>query len=411
MNTTVRQKSSSPSPLEHSLSPHFRELARFDSTRALEASPLYASLSAEVARVLDAVEVGDFRLPPTHESAGRAIRATAWNIERGIKLDELIRALGDDELMSRSDVLLLTELDYGMARSGNRHVAREIAGALRMAYAFAPCYVNLSKGSGLESGAAGENAEALHGNAVLSRWPIMAARSVALPNGKDKMRGREKRLGSQRAAVCDIEPPRGVFRAGSLHLDAHSSQRHRQRQMRVVLDYLDGLKPSLPVLLGGDWNTSTYNSSRAVYAIAGFFRRVLMGVGHVIENHYLKPELWFERGLFRDLERRGYRYAGLNEPGAGTLHYDVKDLAGNTNMGEWVPRWCFWWINWALRDHGGRCSLKLDWFAGRDIEPNDDEPPRVVGNLRGRAGEVLSDHDPVVLDFNLSYSSSEASAP
>src|ERR1043166_9915447 len=92
MNTTVRQKSSSPSPLEHSLSPHFRELARFDSTRALEASPLYASLSAEVARVLDAVEVGDFRLPPTHESAGRAIRATAWNIERGIKLDELIRS-------------------------------------------------------------------------------------------------------------------------------------------------------------------------------------------------------------------------------------------------------------------------------------------------------------------------------
>jgi endonuclease/exonuclease/phosphatase family metal-dependent hydrolase len=400
MNTTARQESSR-SPLEHGLGPHFLELARFNSTRALEASPLYATLRAEVGRVLDAVEVGGLAPTPSQRSGARTIRATAWNIERGRRLDGIIRALGEDELMSGSDVLLLTELDYGMARSGNRHVAREVAEALGMAYAFAPCYVNLSKGSGLESGAEGENREALHGNAILSRWPISAARSVALPNGKDKMRGREKRLGSQRAVVCDIEHPAGLFRAVSLHLDAHSSQRHRRRQMRVVLDYLDGLKPSSPVLLGGDWNTSTYNSSRAAYSIAGFFRRVLMGVGHVIENHYLKPERLFERGLFRELERRGYAYGRLNQPGAGTLHYDVRDLAANTNMGEWVPRWCFWWIDWALRDHGGRCSLKLDWFAGRRIEPDAHEPPRVVGNLRGRAGEVLSDHDPIVLDFSL----------
>lgn len=50
-------------------------------------------------------------------------------------------------------------------------------------------------------------------------------------------------------------------------------------------------------------------------------------------------------------------------------------------------------------EHGGRCPLKLDWFAGRGVEPDADEPPRVVGNLRGRNGEVLSDHDPIVLDF------------
>jgi hypothetical protein len=230
---------------------------------------------------------------------------------------------------------------------------------------------------------------------------VRRAWSVALPNGKDKMKGREKRLGSQRAVVCEIEHPAGDFRAVSLHLDAHSSQRHRAQQMKVVLDFVESLEPRLPVLVGGDWNTSTYNSRRAVYSIAGFFRRVLMGVGHVIENHYLQPERWFERGLFRELERRGYAYSSLNEPGAGTLHYDVKDLAANTNMGEWVPGWCFWWIEWALRDHGGRCSLKLDWFAGSRIEPDPHEPPRVVGGLKGSAGQVLSDHDPIVLDFRL----------
>jgi endonuclease/exonuclease/phosphatase family metal-dependent hydrolase len=407
MNTVVCQKTSPPSPLGHRLTPHFRELARLDSTKSLEASPLYARLRPEVERVLDGVELeacGSQSAPDEVARGGRAIRATAWNIERGSRLDGIIRALSEDELMKRSDVLLLTELDYGMARSSNLHVAREIAAALEMSYAFAPCYINLSKGSGLESGADGENAEGLHGNAVLSRWPIARAWSIALPNGKDKMRGGEKRLGSQRAVVCDVEHPSGALRVVSLHLDAHSSQRHRREQMSVVLNRLEQFEPSLPVLVGGDWNTSTYNSSRALYSIAGFFRRVLMGVRSVIENHYLKPESWFERGLFRELERRGYRYRELNAPGAGTLHYDVKDLAANTNMGEWVPRWCFWWIEWALREQGGRCSLKLDWFAARGIEPDAGEPPRVVGNLRGQAGEVLSDHDPIVLDFVLKSS-------
>lgn len=411
MNTPARKEPAAPSPLEHRLAPHFRELAQFNSTKTVEASPLYARLRTEVERVLNGVECGDFISRPFDDGelrgrdaslAKERIRATAWNIERGIRLDEIIEALRVNEAMSRSDVLLLTELDYGMARSGNRHVAREIAEALGMAYAFAPCYINLSKGSGLESSAEGENDEALHGNAVLSRWPVARAWSVALPNGKDKMRGREKRLGSQRAVVCDVEHTSGRLRVVSLHLDAHSSQRHRRRQMQVVLDFIDGLSPSLPVLVGGDWNTSTYNSSRAFYSVLGFARRVLMGTARVIENHYLRPDRWFERGLFSELEGRGFLFRELNEVGAGTLHYDVRDLAANTNMSEWVPRWCFWWIEWALRDHGGRCSLKLDWFAGRGVEPDGREPPRVIGNLRGRAGEVLSDHDPIVLDFALS---------
>src|ERR1044071_6388752 len=128
MDTLSLQKTPDTPPLGHALGPHFRELAQFHSTKALEASALYASLRPEVERVLNGVEQANFtpeEAPPPLSSG--AVRATAWNIERGIKLDEIIRVLHSQESMGRSDVLLLTELDYGMARSGNRHVAREIA--------------------------------------------------------------------------------------------------------------------------------------------------------------------------------------------------------------------------------------------------------------------------------------------
>jgi hypothetical protein len=223
--------------------------------------------------------------------------------------------------------------------------------------------------------------------------------SIALPNGKDKMKGAEKRIGSQRAVIADIEHPSGMFRAVSLHLDAHSSQRHRYFQMRRVLDHLELLQPRLPVVLGGDWNTTTHNASRALYSILGYFRRVLMGVRHVVSNHYPYPERWFERRLFGELELRGYNYRGFNTAGECTLHYDVQDLAANLNMREWVPQWCFWFINWALQQTGGSCSMKLDWFAGKGIRPL---APAVAVPGLSQGQERVSDHDPIVMLLSLS---------
>jgi hypothetical protein len=39
--------------------------------------------------------------------------------------------------------------------------------------------------------------------------------------------------------------------------------------MRRVLDHLDTLQPRLPVLIGGDWNTTTHDASRALFSILG----------------------------------------------------------------------------------------------------------------------------------------------
>ena len=383
--------------LDHNLGAHIPALREFESTPELEASPLYARLKRDIDTVLGGILYGGEQQsnsspPPT------SIRATAWNLERGLNLEGILRILGEHPRMRESDLFLLTELDHGMARSGNRFVAKEIASALGLQYAFAPCYLSLDKGSGIEQLTRGENEQALHGNALFSRYPIRDAHTVSLPNGKDKMKGTEKRLGCQRAVVGTVDHPLGRFRAVSLHLDAHSSQKHRLRQMNLVLDHLEGLTPVLPILIGGDWNTSTYNSSRALFSILGYFRRVLMGVGNVIRNHYPYPDRWFERRLFRRIERRGFRYRDLNEPGACTLHYDVKDLVSNGGLAEWIPRWCFWFINWALQGNDGRCSFKLDWFAGRSIRPVSESPPRVISGLNDTYGRV-SDHDPILLDF------------
>jgi len=373
-----------------------QELACFETTKALEESPAYRGLEAEIGAVLSHVW--------REELAGSAVKnkepieVVAWNIERGIKVDAIIHMLRAHPELQSADVLLLSEADWGMARTNNRFIARDIAAALGLNYAFAPCYLALTKGAGVEKAANGNNEESLHGNAILSRFPILAVHSLALPNGKDKMKGAEKRIGCQRAVIADIEHPLGTFRAVCLHLDAHSSQKHRHRQMRRVLDHLQTLRPKLPVLIGGDWNTTTHDTSRALYSILGYFLRVLMGVRRVVSRHYPYPDRWFERHLFRELEGRGFHYRDLNSPGQCTLHYDVNHIASNLNLGEWLPQWCFWFINWALERTGGSCSMKLDWFAGQGIQRAAE--PLVLQGLRD-GGFPVSDHDPIALRFHL----------
>ncbi|MDX6709515.1 MAG: hypothetical protein QOH96_531 [Blastocatellia bacterium] len=387
------------SPLDHQLNLHFETLAKISSTKELKENALYRTLERQVDTILNSVDHDSFaQAHQTGESQG--IIAAAWNIERGIKFEGIVETLKENSMLRQSDLLLITEMDYGMARTGNVFVARELARALGMNYVFAPCYINLEKGSGLEARAEGENKQALHGNGILARYPLLRAHSIVLPNGKDKMRGKEKRLGSQRVAVADMAHPDGEVRLASLHLDAHSTQRHRRDQIRIVLDHLDRLQPRLPVLLGGDWNTTTYNSKRAVYAIAGFARRVMMGVGYFVEAHYPYPYKWFERHLFRELEERGYDFRSFNELGVGTLHYDVKDLSHNTNLADWVPKWCFWFMEKALEKQNGRASLKLDWFSANGLEPDLAFPPVVLGGLRHNDA-ALSDHDPIMVGLKL----------
>ena len=398
MVSTISAAEHSVSILDHNLNRYIPELLKFESTAEFENSDLYQKIKPQIERILNAVVCENFAVESFADKDKKDVSVAAWNVERGNCFAGIVNALKNHDDLKNKDLLLLTELDYGMTRSGNRFVAQEIAKELKLQYAFAPVYIALQKGSGVEEFAAGENTESLHGLGMFSKYPMKKVHAVALPNGKDKMRGKEKRLGYLRALIADIEHPAGNFRAVTVHLDAHSSRKHRHVQMKIILDHLDILS-ELPTIIGGDWNTTTFNAQTGNRAILGYFRRVAMGVKNVTKNHYPHPDRYFEKGLFGEIENRGFDYKNLNEIGVGTLHYDMENSAYNTNLGDWVPKWCFPFIFWAAKRVGGRVSARLDWFAGKDIKIAANTKPKTVGNLKDAENVPLSDHDAITLDF------------
>jgi endonuclease/exonuclease/phosphatase family metal-dependent hydrolase len=372
--------------VESELKRHFPALRRCRSTRELLRHPVYPSIEPALTKVLTTADTGSFAsvsAPPKDR-----YRVVAWNLERGIELDGQLDALKSHPYLRDVDLFLLTETDVGMARSGNRDVAREIAQELQLHYAFAPCYLNLAKGSGVEYEVTGENKLGLHGNAVLSRYPLSKARSIQLENGKDKMSGREKRLGNQAALAVEVDFPNEPLTAVAVHLDAQSRQAHRREQMRVIME---SLREDGAAIIGGDWNTTTHNSSKAFYAIMGYWLRVFLGIDRSI-HHYLHPYLWFERELFGLLESFGFDYKNCNVLGEHTMSYDVTCGKTRQNLGEWIPGWCFAFIRWALKNHQGRCPLKVDWFASKGLTT---ENPTVLHEFREGRNPPLSDHDAI----------------
>ena len=52
-------------------------------------------------------------------------------------------------------------------------------------------------------------------------------------------------------------------------------------------------------------------------------------------------------------------------------------------------------IRWALRNHEGKCPLKIDWLAVKGLTAS---APRVLHQFREGRKPPLSDHDPIGVD-------------
>ena len=89
------------------------------------------------------------------------------------------------------------------------------------------------------------------GNAILSRWPVRAHESIALPSSPT-----EADDGGRRALVASIDGPRGQFDIFATHLcwRLHES-RWRQEQVRALCDFVGRRDPTrLPPIVCGDFN-------------------------------------------------------------------------------------------------------------------------------------------------------------
>ncbi len=259
-----------------------------------------------------------------------SIRVATWNIERGLEFDALKAALTNDQRffrrlpatdrsskfnlaqileqareLSRADVIVLNEVDWGLKRTNYRNVAKDLAAAMHMNYAFGVEFVEVDPlNLGIET-LEGETSPTrdemlrnlavdksrtlgLHGTAILSRFPLRNVRIVRfvhqghdwyagekngiskLEQGKRKGAGivfgekivREVRRGGRMMLLADIADasiPGGELTVVATHLEAKSKPSERLKQLEEVLAQI---KPvDHPVVLAGDMNTSGSDST------------------------------------------------------------------------------------------------------------------------------------------------------
>jgi endonuclease/exonuclease/phosphatase family metal-dependent hydrolase len=274
--------------------------------------------------------------PLVVKELGPSLRVACWNIERGLKLDDIqlfltdkdrfmakveaerkeakesgqkIRAVAlekipqEIELLKAADVWILNEVDWGVKRSQYREVIRELAETLNMNWAYGVEFLEIdSKQLGTDTFEDREDEQArqqlleqfrvdkdriraLHGNAVMSRYPIRAARLVPFKAGYDwfteenKIRPLEK--GKRKAAILIGEDLQREVRRGerttlfvdldvpevpgqrltiaATHLENRAKPKVRRQQMEELLNEIR--ETPNPVVIAGDLNTTGSDST------------------------------------------------------------------------------------------------------------------------------------------------------
>ncbi len=193
--------------------------------------------------------------PPKSE-----IVVMSYNIERGLRLDEIIAAF-ESGLIPTPDVLLASELDRGCSRTANRDVTRDLAVALDMNYVFAVEFMELPRGTG----GGGEILELCeHGNAILSKYPLgnvgafqhTDARSWYIPPA-DRGMGGEPRLGGRVLLFADVQVGDKFLHTYSLHFESEITALDIQAA-QAVESAEHGLAQPFQVVQGGDTNAGLY---------------------------------------------------------------------------------------------------------------------------------------------------------
>ena len=264
----------------------------------------------------------------------------AWNLERCLFPDASAAKIA----ATKSQVVLLSEMDSGMARTAQAHTTAEVAAALGMAFAYGIEFIELGLGSEteLEFCTEDHNRAGFHGNAILAATALNRPFLLRLPGQRFWFLsgGDQPRLGERMAIGALIQTETGPIVMVSTHLESNADAAQRAAQMQALIDALDANFPGFPLLIGGDLNTGNH--------IGGD---------------------WRDEKLFDQASGRGFALHGGPD-------------SSMTTRPSLITRW---------PDR----AMKLDWFLTRGVQVTESH---IVTSL-DHAGRPLSDHDMIVLEI------------
>ncbi|WP_281645784.1 endonuclease/exonuclease/phosphatase family protein [Parendozoicomonas sp. Alg238-R29] len=171
------------------------------------------------------------------------LKVVEWNIERGYKRHKIAAWLEAQQ----PDIVLLSEVDRGCARTGYRQIAQYLASELGMYYVYGVEFVEVD-----------DFCE--HGNAILSRYPMGNVELIRFKSASSRYvfnRDDELRVGGRMALSADVLIGEQTLRVYSTHLASHFKDAgHRHDQTEEIAEHLKSVKT--PIVVGGDMNTHTF---------------------------------------------------------------------------------------------------------------------------------------------------------
>jgi endonuclease/exonuclease/phosphatase family metal-dependent hydrolase len=366
-----------------------RALESYPTLGDLRASAEWPALRPRLERLLGLIRRHEPARPPGPGPSPARLRAVHWNIEHGNWYEQVERALLEHPQLAGADLVMLNEVDFGMARAGNRDVAGDLAAALGLHGVWAPLFLETTPGRDDDPRTARgrENQESLFGLAVLSRFPIGAVRVVELPGPERLQFDLERMLGRHIGLVAEIERPGAPFVAVAAHLEVHRTRAHRADQMRALLEALRGERR--PIVLAGDFNTHTFDRGLWHSPLASG-ATLLLTPGGALERRLTHPDRGPAREpLFEALRAAGFAWERWVDR-APTLQVRFERLDEVRAIPAPLRSLSRRVLAWAER----RGRLRLDWFAARGFAGGSGlTVPGLDGP--GRA----SDHAPLVAEF------------
>lgn len=229
-----------------------------------------------------------------------------WNLERCKYLPETIELIGEHNL----DLVLLAEMDLGMARSSQQHTTRVLANKLNMNYAFGIEFIELGLGDDRESlwHKGEENLHGFHGGGIIAKQPLVNAKLFRFSDSGfwwQQPFEDQRRIGSRIAITSHIKLEGIPVLVVAVHFESHSNPDHRADQMRQLLTAVEQIVDSnQPCLIGGDFNTNT---------LSRLCNQLEESKQELVEKNpdrFLQPQVY--EPLFKVAEEYGFQWRQCN---------------------------------------------------------------------------------------------------